>query len=347
MAQAGSNRTLGVGCAGLFGLCMVSGVAMQSAWLGGLLALAAFVIAGAIGTGRVGVARKNAVIAGAIGAAAAFGTFAGINVRHQAEERAEADRARAAAQAQAAEEQRAALSAAAPGIVAEAGSQVAASRAAIAAGNYDEAHSAADQARTALASIASLVPPAPGAADALRDAEQLRADAANLRAIAAALEDARDAAAAAPGDDPLLWDAHLETLATTLRGAPAVAVDRFGPELTRVAEALDRQRQRYRRQVERAERELERAERNAQRAVREAYASTLDRTFIQRGLEVQAVEAAGDDATTLRIRYALCGRVFLDRIAGDGSTQGQLRRLGFRRIECRSGFDTSWIDLSQ
>ncbi len=160
------------------------------------------------------------------------------------------------------------------------------------------------------------------------------------------MADAREAATEEPGDAPLLWDARLETLASALRAAPPIAVQRFGVELSRGADALDRQRQRYRRQVERAQRDLDTADRNAERALREAYAATLDRSFIEQGIEVQGVEATGENAATLRVRYALCGRVFLDRLAGEGSTQAQLRQLGFRRVECRSGFDTAWIDLA-
>jgi hypothetical protein len=71
----------------------------------------------------------------------------------------------------------------------------------------------------------------------------------------------------------------------------------------------------------------------------------MDEGFIRDGIEVDGVRATGDDGTTLRIDYALCGRVFLDRVAGRAADQAAARRLGFRRIECRSYFQHTYYDL--
>jgi hypothetical protein len=93
----------------------------------------------------------------------------------------------------------------------------------------------------------------------------------------------------------------------------------------------------------RAQRMNERLTVAAARRMREEMAQTLDRRFIDRGIEVDSVRVTGTDGTIMHINYALCGRVFVNNVAqSDGDT---LRGAGFRRVECGSYFESAWVDL--
>lgn len=125
-----------------------------------------------------------------------------------------------------------------------------------------------------------------------------------------------------------------------------VAIPSGAPE-RRSADALARE---IARRVQRAREAENRARAAAERALiaqarqnRETYASQLDANFIHRGIEVDNVRVAGSDGTTLRIRYALCGRVFVDRFVS--GNRAELAGLGFRRVECNSAFEQAWMDL--
>jgi len=87
----------------------------------------------------------------------------------------------------------------------------------------------------------------------------------------------------------------------------------------------------------------ERAQLAQARQNRESYAGRLDEDFIRRGIEVDNVRVAGTDGTTLRISYALCGRVFVDRFVR--GNRDELVGAGFRRVECNSSFERAWMDL--
>lgn len=116
---------------------------------------------------------------------------------------------------------------------------------------------------------------------------------------------------------------------TALSGADQMSrkANKVGNELTRRAKA-------------RAKADGERAEER-----RGGYAIILDRLLIDRGIEVDGVEATGRGGKTLRVNYALCGRVFVNDLWGSREAQDALIDMGFERAECRSYFETVSIDL--
>lgn len=239
----------------LVGFCIVSGIAMQSGVGGAVLTLVSFGIAIAIAAGRIQTAKRNAVLPAVVGAAALLGTFAGVTARREEAANAQRVRVAEAARTRAAADRAATVRVAAPELMAQTRTNLDRARGLLQGGQFDEAHAAAEASKAALAETASLVPPVQGVAPLVVEADSLFQDSANLSAIQAALHDAQEAKTTRPGsDDALAWSARLETLAATLRQAPPVAVARFGEDLSREADALDRQRARYRRQVDRAQR---------------------------------------------------------------------------------------------
>lgn len=239
----------------LLGLCLVVGIATSSAPLGVMLVLGAGAFAGAILSGRLRLDRRYAAVAGAVGAASLFGTCAGVGERSRQAETRERERVVAVTRAREIADRAASVRSAAPPLLARVRTDIDRAHSLVAAGTFDEAHGIAEAAKAALAETAALVPPVDGATALLAEADAIFRDSANLSAIQAALLDARDAKATSPGaDDALAWSGRLETLAAALRQAPPVAVERFGEDLSREADALDRLRARYRRQIERAQR---------------------------------------------------------------------------------------------
>jgi hypothetical protein len=109
--------------------------------------------------------------------------------------------------------------------------------------------------------------------------------------------------------------------------------------------ADDRGARDVRREIERRRRRQGEIARQLMEDQRQAIAARMDRAFIAEGVEVEAVEAVGSGHTTLRVRYALCGRVMADRLFGSAQTQADLRRAGFRKAECRGPFQTFSYDL--
>lgn len=255
MSEGGKKWSNGTAVAALVGLCIVAGIAMSSAALGALLVLGSGGLAVGVIAGRVPLDRRYAAIAGSIAGMALLGTCAGISDRARKADEQEQQRVASATRAREVADRTASLRSAAPDLVNRTRSELARARDLIAAGNFTEAHRIAESSKGAIAETAALAPPVDGAAAVAEEADVLFRDSANLSAISAALLDARSAKSTPPGDDVLGWSRWLETLATTLRQAPAVAIARYGTELTIEAEALDRQRARFRRQVERAQRE--------------------------------------------------------------------------------------------
>jgi len=119
---------------------------------------------------------------------------------------------------------------------------------------------------------------------------------------------------------------------------------RYAERVTKRFRSEYRDAQRLLQKIERREREQARAQQEREQATRERYAQNLDHIFIRQGIEVRSVRATGRYGTTLRINYVLCGRVFLDRFATNEAI-ATIRRFGFRRIECRSGFDRAYMNL--
>lgn len=79
---------------------------------------------------------------------------------------------------------------------------------------------------------------------------------------------------------------------------------------------------------------------------RRAFASRLDRAFIQSGIEVRAVSCENRNCTTLRVVYVFCGRVFVDRHFNTPVMVRDLRAAGFTDVECRTGFgETTSLNL--
>ncbi len=110
-----------------------------------------------------------------------------------------------------------------------------------------------------------------------------------------------------------------------------------------LAREINRRIQRAHETEERARAAQGRAQLAEARQHRETYANGLDQNFIRRGIEVDNVRVAGPDGTTLRIRYALCGRVFVDRFVR--GNREELVGMGFRRVECNSSFENAWMEL--
>ena len=111
------------------------------------------------------------------------------------------------------------------------------------------------------------------------------------------------------------------------------------PASTQMLKEIAERRKRENQFVEKATAEM-------MRSMRATYAQNMDSAFIRTGVEVNKVMVTGDHGTTLHIDYALCGRAFIDRVAGEADTQRALRKLGFRRIECSSGLESAWLTLA-
>ena len=81
------------------------------------------------------------------------------------------------------------------------------------------------------------------------------------------------------------------------------------------------------------------------RMARKDTADKLDQAFIKSGINVESVQAVGKDNTILRINYALCSRVFFDRLTPPELIAGW-REKGFTRVECRSFDERIYLDLN-
>ena len=77
---------------------------------------------------------------------------------------------------------------------------------------------------------------------------------------------------------------------------------------------------------------------------RKKFADDLDSYFIKQGINVDGVQAVGKDHTILRINYALCSRVFFDRITPSEAIAAW-RAMGFTRVECRAYDESISQDL--
>lgn len=80
------------------------------------------------------------------------------------------------------------------------------------------------------------------------------------------------------------------------------------------------------------------------RETRKQIARDLDTLFIKQGINVDSVQAAGRDFTILRVNYALCSRVFFDRMT-PAEALDAWRAKGFTRVECRTDDETISLDL--
>jgi len=81
------------------------------------------------------------------------------------------------------------------------------------------------------------------------------------------------------------------------------------------------------------------------REQRKTMAYTVDQTLIKSGINVDSVQAVGKDHTILRINYALCSRVFFDRITPP-DVVAFWQSKGFTRVECRAFDETVSMDLN-
>jgi hypothetical protein len=350
-SSTGLGKGCAIGCGGLFLAGAVNALAITHVLVGVPLFVLLSMATGAIVTGRFGerVPRNTAILTGVCALFAFIGIGQGftrernrIAAEQAAQERAAADAARAHER----ELHLAEVRASAPETLTRARAAITAGRAAIDSGAFSDAVVRADEATAELADVAALIPPAEGAQSAVADIASLRADAAALVSMQNAIDQANGAAAPAPGESLVAWDDRMEALANALEVlAVPIARERLSREAEEAARRLSRLRGAHRRDVARARRQLAAAEASAARRAREQFADAMDEGFIRDGIEVDGVRATGDDGTTLRIDYALCGRVFLDRVAGRAADQAAARRLGFRRIECRSYFQHTYYDL--
>jgi len=130
-------------------------------------------------------------------------------------------------------------------------------------------------------------------------------------------------------NDAVFAEKHLDALPEALKASkPVIALRK------RVTATMDRNRN-----------AAEKALRDALRSERVTVAQKFDALFIKRGIEVESVQAVGADKTTLRIRYALCGRVFMDRVMGMIRDIDHFDRFGFARLECVGSFESYWQEL--
>lgn len=81
------------------------------------------------------------------------------------------------------------------------------------------------------------------------------------------------------------------------------------------------------------------------RAERKNIADQLDLAFIKAGINVDSVQAVGKDNTILRVNYALCSRVFFDRMTPTEAV-ASWRSKGFTRVECRAFDQGISLDLN-
>lgn len=110
----------------------------------------------------------------------------------------------------------------------------------------------------------------------------------------------------------------------------AAATDAERKQLTAMAEAA----------LKADDRALEAQDQVKGQTDRKRFAETLDQQLLNRGLNPDAVTAAGPANKTLRIRAFFCSRQF----AHDFDT-GPARAAGFTRMECSNGLATITVDF--
>jgi hypothetical protein len=348
-AQGGANRGCLLGCLGLIAAGVVVVIASTSVWVGGAMVVAMCGATGAIASGRFpAVPRSRAVVTVAIALLSALGVASAV-ARNR--ERAEFDRR--VAESMATEAARTAdrdahladVRAHASETMVAVRSSLDAARAALDAGRFADAVRDSDAAAATLADVLALDPPVEGASALAADGVALREVGTACASMQSAIDRAHAATTPADGADLIAWDDDMESISDALGGGLPVAQERLHDQIEGASRSLSRLRSQYRRQVAQARRQAAAAVANVEQRLREQFAATMDEGFIHDGVEVESVRATGDGGTTLRIQYALCGRVFLDRVAGSADDQAAARSLGFRRIECRSYFQHTYIDL--
>jgi len=76
-------------------------------------------------------------------------------------------------------------------------------------------------------------------------------------------------------------------------------------------------------------------------AQRKEYASVVETNMLDRGMEA-TVTTQGREAKTLRIKFILIGKVFVNNLEKDDQFFSMLRRLGFTKLITTDGYNGSW-----
>lgn len=91
-------------------------------------------------------------------------------------------------------------------------------------------------------------------------------------------------------------------------------------------------------EVSRREAEIERW---AKTYARQAYAETLEKTYLEQGMDV-SVSLSGPDNTTIKLKYVLMSRPMVYKLTNDAEAMGRLRELGFKKAIFTDGYFHTW-----
>ena len=96
------------------------------------------------------------------------------------------------------------------------------------------------------------------------------------------------------------------------------------------------------REVDRRNKEIERL---SKIAAREVFAKQLERTYLDKGLDVY-VSLEGPEKTTLTLKFALFSRPLVHQFANDAHAIAALRQAGFKKVRLTDGYNQAWtLDL--
>jgi hypothetical protein len=96
------------------------------------------------------------------------------------------------------------------------------------------------------------------------------------------------------------------------------------------------------REVDRRNKEIERL---STIAAREVFAKQLERTYLDKGLDVY-VSLEGPEKTTLTLKFVLFSRPLVHQFANDANAIAALRKAGFKKVRLTDGYHQAWtLDL--
>jgi hypothetical protein len=96
------------------------------------------------------------------------------------------------------------------------------------------------------------------------------------------------------------------------------------------------------REVDRRKKEIDRL---SKIATREVFAKQLEKTYLDKGLDVY-VSLEGSDKTTLKLKFVPFSRPLVHQFSNDTNAIAALRQAGFKKVRLTDGYDQAWtLDL--
>jgi hypothetical protein len=86
-------------------------------------------------------------------------------------------------------------------------------------------------------------------------------------------------------------------------------------------------------------------DRVARIGARELFAKQLEKTYLNKELDVY-VSVEGPDSTTLKLKFVLFSRPLVHQFANDAAAIAALREAGFKKVQLTDGYNQAWtLDL--